>query len=612
MESKKYHVFIQQLQHLITCRNSLNNKFKEINEAERLEFIPLKNIDVSDSDITSELQQRTDGSIVKSMDCLYNAAIEISPKFSETIDSMVQKAGKVIHPSLPFCPKPQVILSDLKDRQRADIKSRKHYGAIISEPRYSKIHDIVRCNIVCYTSLQIASCVTWLGNHCEIVRAKNRFAEPCFNAYRDILLHVKIQDEVGAFSHICEVQISHWSIFELGQSLDSYSAYINFCDSFSALKTSSSVDDHVNDLKRIFFTSNETINHGFLDEIVSMCDDVSRLWCLAKIFGTKLKDYDMALGLLQGTLSNIKAPADHIETLERNADLYLLQGDEKKAMIQYSRILEVQKKSLGYDHYQVALTLDKKAGIFMNQYNLDAASKMYLRSLMIKRKTMGDDHPDTAETLLKIAGIQSAQGETQQALKKGESALKVFKTYLSKDHCLVADSMVIIAYGKHRNDEIEEALETYEKALQIIRNAFGDGHVRIADVAYKMALAEHDLGHDIASLRLFENALMIYKKVLRIDNPKLQLVERHIQRMRYSRISYGWAGHSEFVKILVHTHKSKNAGCQQPENYDYEEDVLESPEGLDSLTLENREAPVASTSLWMANIDRADKGLRII
>ena len=75
--------------------------------------------------------------------------------------------------------------------------------------------DMVRCSVVVDTEEQLISVAKALGGGAirtaggdvyEVVRLKNRFAEPLFNGYRDALYSVRVQIAPGVW-HVCEMQL---------------------------------------------------------------------------------------------------------------------------------------------------------------------------------------------------------------------------------------------------------------------------------------------------------------------------------------------------------------------------------------------------------------------
>ena len=208
--TRRHVQFVENLVHLNECRDFLDKQFvKKINRDLGLDFIPIPETNLNTQQ--QQQQQRIDGLPVKSLDCLYESARKIHPKFVEILQSMAKALGKVVsmnpnNSSSKSIPQPNIQVCDLKHRLRAETKSRE-YDVNLPGPRYSWIYDIVRCSVVCHNSLQLATCISWLQNHTTVVNAKNRFAEPVFNGYRDLVLHVIIKDEEAGFSHVCEVQM---------------------------------------------------------------------------------------------------------------------------------------------------------------------------------------------------------------------------------------------------------------------------------------------------------------------------------------------------------------------------------------------------------------------
>ena len=116
-------------------------------------------------------------------------------------DAVVQHEGEelMLTDELPFT---RLCVAPPKGHARAAEKIRDDYGGDAS-----RLVDVNRCSIVVDEEQQLVAVASSLmeGSLCEVVRLKNRFAEPLFNGYRDALYSVRVSS--GDISHVCELQL---------------------------------------------------------------------------------------------------------------------------------------------------------------------------------------------------------------------------------------------------------------------------------------------------------------------------------------------------------------------------------------------------------------------
>ncbi len=116
-------------------------------------------------------------------------------------DAVVQHEGEelMLTDELPFT---RLCVAPPKGHARAAEKIRDDYDGDAS-----RLVDVNRCSIVVDEEQQLVAVASKLmeGSLCEVVRLKNRFAEPLFNGYRDALYSVRVSS--GDTSHVCELQL---------------------------------------------------------------------------------------------------------------------------------------------------------------------------------------------------------------------------------------------------------------------------------------------------------------------------------------------------------------------------------------------------------------------
>jgi hypothetical protein len=83
----------------------------------------------------------------------------------------------------------------------------------------------------------------------------------------------------------------------------------------------------------------------------------------------------------------------------------------------------VFERSLGPDHYEVAITCNNLAGVVADRVELGEAEQLYRRALRIKEQLLGPDHPDVATTLLGLGSLIANRGLLERACAISRSSL---------------------------------------------------------------------------------------------------------------------------------------------------------------------------------------------
>lgn len=538
-------VFQHNLKHLNECRHKLNVKFDQSDLKDALMSISAKTTEAAnvalegDNDDQSKpvslpQQERIDGTVVKTFDCLFDAAKKVEPRFKHVVQRMAKE-------SVERDPAFEIKFVDLKDRSRAEQKAVVKYAKRIPGPVCCWVYDVVRCSIICYSPEQIQACIDWLETNYKLVRLKNRFRYPNHNGYRDVLAYIQVPDETYAFCHICEVQLHIVFLWEVANHLDSYISHQYFRNLFAEHNRTGkgdAVDKSIHDMKAIFSGSQaEPIDHDHLTDLTTNCSDVLQLSTAAQALSEYFGEHGLALSLLERALLAQAGPEDVLAsavTWEKIAYLKLCQGEIQDSLDRYHCALDIQNECLGEDHPHVCITLDHIAALLTEQEKLDEALQYFQLALDIMEQRLGVDHPDTATYMMNMSTLLHQEGYLNQAMEKAKKALQSFKKYLKTDHPSVIDTLLIMASVRYSQDQMEESLELCQQALEVAKRSKGDNDVVVAEIYYKMAMAERESDHPLKALLLFEKALVIYGQHLDARDKKCISTKRQVQRLQYA------------------------------------------------------------------------------
>mmetsp|Transcript_1317 Transcript_1317/g.2618 ORF Transcript_1317/g.2618 Transcript_1317/m.2618 type:complete len:692 (+) Transcript_1317:343-2418(+) len=580
--------FFKNLRHLNECRSNLGNKCKELKRKEPLlEQIelpsppPAQYTSSSKNNMMVRPQQQRleDGTPVKGLKCLYDTARHAEPIFSQLMNQMAtnvgnnQMSGGVNDimsdvndinndPELAggSCPTPQILSSSrLKEQSRtlARVHRIKDHGRSSDGGTLGHVYDVVRCNILCYASFQIAACLEWLQHdhdQIEIVHAENRFVHPTFCNYGDVIVYIKVKMNMSmnissettsslSFTHhyhVCEVRFHHWELFELQQSMIGLkSAYLYFRDHFAAAigelsaadhhhqerNTTAIVEQHIADMNSLVVvqdgdneddSSSLSLNYKRLDSIVMDCNgdnnddgDVSRLLALASLLEEKLGNNHRTIQLLQQALRVQEAKVDHNNTASASDD------DDDDALLTACIL-----KNLGR-------VLSKQG---LKRTALSSHDKAY--KLLCFSSSFGPYHPATLIALEHKAQALVAMGNEEEArqqylkilLAKQRKAAAVGNN--SNDHPDFAMILLKIAHILTAQGKYNEAIAMCEPAMAIFQKYYEADDNLIVDTLRQMGRAYYEDGSKL------HKALWNYKAALDITE------RRHgIQHERYADIS---------------------------------------------------------------------------
>ncbi|CAJ1943627.1 unnamed protein product [Cylindrotheca closterium] len=149
----------------------------------------------------SEFQQQAiDGTPVKSLAELYEAAEQALPVFRATLERIVQKVeatnsllqdnknkeeeGKIA----------KVTMAPLKGRNRAQEKAEDDYMDRVPGSEVTWLYDVCRASMEFNSAEQLIACVDIIQKDpsINIVKAKNRFQNPTLTGYRDINICIQL------------------------------------------------------------------------------------------------------------------------------------------------------------------------------------------------------------------------------------------------------------------------------------------------------------------------------------------------------------------------------------------------------------------------------------
>jgi CHAT domain-containing protein len=184
-------------------------------------------------------------------------------------------------------------------------------------------------------------------------------------------------------------------------------------------------------------------------------------------------------------------PTLHMKALPKSCqDLARLYQDHLAGAEQlYQRALRIWEKTVGAGHPFMAVGLDNLAFIYLDlasvYLDLDChtesedlfkrAEDYFKHALEIEEKTYGPEHPNVAESQCHLANLYRLQSRTAAAEPLYQRALAIEEKVYGPEHLAVAESLGNLALVYNQQGRTEEALAAMRRATVILRKRLVQG-----------------------------------------------------------------------------------------------------------------------------------------
>jgi tetratricopeptide (TPR) repeat protein len=513
------------LRHLFDVRKKVEKRMKRIDPSERLKNIQIVThsggIQEEDGSYkTMYQQQNKHGKIARNLGEVYDGATQCKSCFLGLVYSICDKVKGLDH----F----DAVLAELKPHDRASEKAKSDYSHRLPGPSETWLYDVLRATITCNTVKQVETINKFLSKKAHIVQAKNRFAAPAYNGYRDLLYHVRVKYEFEKDVYfIAEIQVQHKEVASLQNLFGLKAHMLYFRSSFSGPERS--VEETLKDLKILD-------KPGLIDEKLMRSllksEKQDQLAIIAELLHDKMACYGRALELYKRILVLQKSTLgeNHAKTAATYQSIGLVQskaGDFDSALLNLKKTLEIQEAIFGTKHPEVATTLSHLGHIILLKGDgdgkaigkEDGALQQHRHSLAIREKTHGSNHVDVAASYQNIGLSLGQLGDFDGALAAYRKALKILQSALNGDHPDVAATHSMIGTILCCQGDFDQAMKEYEQALKIRVDALGKNHPTTADSHTEIGNMLCEKGDYEKSLSRHREALRIRGAVLGKDHP---------------------------------------------------------------------------------------------
>jgi CHAT domain-containing protein/Tfp pilus assembly protein PilF len=195
------------------------------------------------------------------------------------------------------------------------------------------------------------------------------------------------------------------------------------------------------------------------------------------------------------------------------------QGDVKTAIKYHSEALGLQRKVLGDEDPDTALTLGRLGNLSIEIADYSSSRKYYENALAIRRKVLGNQHEKTAETLNNLGIVAKEQGDYPAAQKFYEEALAINRKALGKNDTNTAAMLNNMGNLALNRKDYLTARKLFDEALVIYRKVLGNQHEDTAQTLNNLGLTANNQGDKLGARKYYEEALAITRKVLGPQHP---------------------------------------------------------------------------------------------
>jgi tetratricopeptide (TPR) repeat protein len=191
--------------------------------------------------------------------------------------------------------------------------------------------------------------------------------------------------------------------------------------------------------------------------------------------------------------------------------------DQAEAFLR--RALQIDERSLGRHHPDVAIDLNHLARVLSETNRLAEAEPLFRKALAIIEKLFGPDHAVLAPSLSQLARLLSATSRLEAAEPLCLRALAITERTFGPDHPFVGTSLNELAELLRAMNRLADAEPLYLRALAIGERSLGPDHPDFATFLNNYAELLRATNRLAEAEPLFRRALEINEKRLRPDHP---------------------------------------------------------------------------------------------
>jgi len=237
-------------------------------------------------------------------------------------------------------------------------------------------------------------------------------------------------------------------------------------------------------------------------------------------------------------------------------------GEYDKALEWYQKCLDIELKTLGAEHPDVATSYSKIGGVWYEKGEYDKALAFHQNGLNIRLKSFNAENPILSDSFNSIGNVCMKKGAYNEALAFHQKALNIRLKNLGNVHYSVAFSYNNIGLIKSLQGEYNTALMFLHKALAILTETLGLGHPRVALLYNNIGAVLQDLNEYDKAIEHYQNSLDIRLKSFGAEHPDVAATLFNIGETHYKKGEYNKALDLYFKCLDI---EIKTLGLEHPD-----------------------------------------------
>ncbi len=219
-------------------------------------------------------------------------------------------------------------------------------------------------------------------------------------------------------------------------------------------------------------------------------------------------------------LGRDRFPAIATDLHLRMGGLLLVQGKLEQANEEYSRGLELSRKTHGPDGLRTTYFLSGLGRVRSRQSRPAEALELYRRAQELRERLVGPEHPAHALSLNNIAIELLALGRREEAIATWRRALSLLEASRPPDHPSFAAPLTNLASVQRSMGQLDEARRNLERALAIFERTKGPDHPNTASALTELGMVAFDSQQLTEARTYHEQALERVRRALGPETPR--------------------------------------------------------------------------------------------
>lgn len=208
-----------------------------------------------------------------------------------------------------------------------------------------------------------------------------------------------------------------------------------------------------------------------------------------------------------------------LERLEKQAELYWMQGKYEQTERLLQRVLVLEEQELGASHPRIAATLHVLGMVYWSQGKYEQAEQLHLQAMHVQEQTTEPSTPQMAEALHSLGVLYYSQGKYEQAEALHQRALGIREELLGSMHPETASSLNALGLLYYSQGKYDQAEPLLRRALAVREEQLGVEHPDIGASLNNLAALYWSQRKYEQAEPLYQRALLVHEEQVGPEHP---------------------------------------------------------------------------------------------